>query len=234
MLKDARAFVLLLVAMACAGGCSTTSPSSPTPTPAPTPMSSDTGIRYDNIGTSHQFIVGTPFPTENKDRAYCCWPLPVMNAGRFSYSLSSFPLNLLPSGGSSNVISASEMLLVGVNFSPAHEAVTFQWHKAVRQDTVLYTYSTGSGSYSWAYSFIGHFSWEINEPGAYYLVVDTSAGSARIDFSINDTTLADRQGRRPALAAQRIISDGGLTMARHGGGGGAGRDAEPPAIRRAK
>jgi len=147
--------------------------------------------------------------------------LPVLNAGKFSFDLFNFPSGILPSGGASNIVSASEVLFAGLNVSPATATMTFQWHRAVGQDTVIYTYSTGSSS-AWAYSYIGHFSWEIREPGAYYLLVNTSRGNARIDFAISETIVTSLWKEGLADQAQSGLKVRESTLTRPGGGGGSG------------
>ncbi len=154
---------------------------------APPPSTTPSGITYDNIALPHTFVVGSPVPTANQTATYCCWPLPVRNAGSFTFNLSDFPANVLPSGGSSNVLSASEMLFVGINFVPSSTTVTMEWHKAVGQDTVVYSFSS-AGPFAWAYSLIGHFSWEVSDPGSYYVLVMTPSGRARLDFSVTGST----------------------------------------------
>src|SRR4029078_12663571 len=109
--------------------------------------------------------------------------------------LDNFPANLLPSGGSSNVLSASEMLFVGVRYATvAAGATTMTWHKAVGGDSVIFTFRT-SGNHDWVYSYIGHFSWEISEPGSYYLMIDSQFASARMDFTITGSPHAVPSGR---------------------------------------
>jgi hypothetical protein len=188
------------------------------------PAGGFSGVRYDNIQMSHQFIFGSPIPTQNQTATYCCWPLSVRNAGNYILNLASFPLNTLPSGGSSNVISDSEMVLVGLNVSPAAGTMSFQWHKAVNQDTVVYTYTTPA-SFVWSYAFIGHFSWEISEPGGYYVIVDTPWGSARIDFQVTNSTLTQLRFRNDTvLASHRLLDANTRSMVEGGGGGGGGRE----------
>ncbi|HYM24584.1 MAG TPA: carboxypeptidase regulatory-like domain-containing protein [Vicinamibacterales bacterium] len=169
------------------------------------PGTTAAGVRYDNIAFAHQFIVGSPVPTQNQTATYCCWPLPVRNAGTYTFNLAGFPLDRLPSGGSSNMISDSEMLLVGLNVSPASTAMSFEFHKAANQDTVVYTFAP-SQPLVWGYAFIGHFSWEINEPGSYYVIVGSSSGSARLDFLVTSSTTTDHLSARAATG--------------YGGGGG--------------
>src|SRR5262249_33793018 len=86
---------------------------------------------------------------------------------------------------------------------------SFEWHRAVGPDVTVYTFNA-SGSYSWAYSFIGHFSWEISEPGSYYIVVTTPSGSARLDFVVTN----------PTSSRLRVHDE---RAPRFGGGGGVGR-----------
>jgi hypothetical protein len=125
--------------------------------PPPSPPTTFSGVEYDNISVSHDFIVGSPLPTQNQGGMYCCWPVPVRTPGSYIFSQEGFPVNVLPSGGSSNIISASEMIFVGLNQGPTSGPTSFEWHKAIGRDLVVYTF-TAAGSYSWAYSFIGHFS----------------------------------------------------------------------------
>jgi hypothetical protein len=179
------------------------------------------GIRFDQIEAAHQWIVGSPVPTQNQGQTYCCWPLPVVNAGSFRFDLSAFPLDVLPSGGQSNIISASEMLFSSIDFSPGTSAVRFDWHRAVGPDTVVYSSTLGSGAYVWAYAFIGHFSWEVNAPGPYYVVVTTPSGVATIDFAVTDSAPNGfRRTRR--LDPIGVGRAGGPKPGPNGSGGGAG------------
>ncbi len=184
-----------------------------TPTPA--------GIRFDDISIPHQFIVGSPIPTQDAASTYCCWPPPVRNAGTFTFNLANFPLNTLPSGGTSNVISESEMVLVGLSTS-ATGPMTFQWHKAVNQDTVIYTY-TGAATYSWNISYVGHFSWEMSEPGRYYLVVNTPWGGAELDFLVSSSSFTKHGFRNDAvLVASETLRKADRRLVLGQGGGGRG------------
>ena len=180
------------------------------------------GVRYDDIQVAHEFVVGSPLPTQNQTSTYCCWPLPVWNPGSFAFDLAHFPLNVLPSGGSSNIVSESEMVLVGLNTSPATGTVTFQWHKAVSQDVIISTYS-GLPSHVVTYAYIGHFGWEINEPGSYYVVVGTPWGDARLDFLVTNSAVAglSTPGETTPLAPRRTLRSGAQTANGKGGGFGA-------------
>lgn len=207
-MRHIGAFVVACMAAACGGG----NPAAPF-SPSPPVAGEFTGIRYNNIQIAHQFIVGSPVPSQNQSSAYCCWPLPVRNPGTYMFNLANFPLNVLPSGGSSNVISDSEMVLVGLNVSPAAGTMRFEWHKAVAGDNVVFTF-TSSPSATWAYAYIGHFSWEINEPGPYYVLVDTPWGGARLDF------LVTAQPVLKPYTRTTIAQDSG-------GGGGSGTVSVP-------
>jgi len=157
---------------------------SPPPGPAPTPTHG--GIDSDTITVAHEFLVGTPVPTSSSNLTYCCWPFPVMNPGTYDFSLSAFPLDNLPSGGSTPIISASEMILAGIRFTqPSTTITTSTWHRvALGLDTQIAMIATGRLAHSTAFSFIGHFSWEITVPGVYYVIIDTEWGSARLNFVV--------------------------------------------------
>jgi hypothetical protein len=83
----------------------------------------------------------------------------------------------------------------------------------------------------WAYSFIGHFSWEVNAPGPYYLVVTTPSGQATIDFAVAES--AAQGSSRAARADPTYVGNGGPQLpGRRGlGGGGGGLEARTGAVR---
>ncbi len=177
------------------------------------------GLRYDSITTAHTLLFGTPISTQNQAQTYCCWPIPMRNAGQYTFDLANFPLGILPSGGSSNIVSDSEMMIAGLNTSPSAGVMRFEWHKAVTTDTVIFTFASQPTS-TWAYSYIGRFSWEVNEPGHYYLLIDSNWGRARLDFQVtNSGTDAFLRAAPLGAEAQRWI---GRT-----GGFGEGRDDRP-------
>jgi len=215
MWKPACVCLGLLAAVACGGASG--SPTAPSPAATSTPVFS--GVRYDNIQTAHEFIIGSPIPTTNQTSTYCCWPLPVRNPGVFIFDLSAFPAGVLPSGGSSNVVSASEMILVGLSSSPVAGAKTFRWYKA-STNSVIYSF-VGSADFTWAYSYIGRFGWEINEAGAYFIVIDTPWGDARLDFAVTNAQAAADTRLEPVLTTGAPVT---VTAPHaHGGGGGGGR-----------
>ncbi len=93
---------------------------------------------------------------------------------------------------------------------------------------MVYTYTTPA-SFAWSYAFIGHFSWEISEPGAYYVVVDTPWGSARLDFLVTNSTLTQLRFRNDTVPASHRLLDADMrSMVEGGGGGGGGRDIGVP------
>lgn len=156
------------------------------------------GVIYDNISGTHMLTFGSPIPTTNVSGG-----VSFKNTNTYVFDLKNFPSGILPSGGSSNILSASEVVMCQLreeNYSPRGDKTVFEWHKAAgihNSDKILYT-GTGPDYYedpSWThfysfdFSFIGHFSWEINEPGYYYVIVkaDGGRGNARIDFQVIDT-----------------------------------------------
>ena len=118
-----------------------------------------------------------------------------------------FPLNDLPSGGNSGRISKSEMVIAVIDIldnDPKDGWIMYSWYKKNAEgsgtDKLLvqteklsipacggYPHFGGEcgmyGSYE-QYSYIGHFSNEIEEGGYYYVIIDTKWGEARIDFEV--------------------------------------------------
>lgn len=158
--------------------------STPTPSP-PTQTPTHGGIRLDTITIPHELIVGSPIPTSTQGAQYCCWPFPVLHQGSYEYDMTQYPADSLPSGGSSNIVSASEMVFAGIKWSAATSMpATFSWHRAVLgSDQQMFAYSAPPGSVA-AYSFVGRFAWEITLPGLYYVQIDTEWGHMTIDFVV--------------------------------------------------
>lgn len=161
------------------------------------------GLTYDNISGTHTLTFGSPIPTNNVSAG-----VSFKNTNTYLFDLKDFPAGILPSGGSSNIASASEVVMCQLreeNYSPRNDKTIFEWHKAAgihNADKILYT---GTGPefaedpnwtffYSFDFSIIGHFSWEINEPGYYYVIIkaDGGRGNARIDFQVVDTSPASQ------------------------------------------
>ena len=104
----------------------------------------------------------------------------------------------LPSGGAcaaDNRISPSEMCyaFLQLNNYPGSGTITQNWGENTGRGTFV-SFSNSiparSGSYWWSYvwSYIGHFSWEINRPGSYYIDFLTTWGNANIEFTVVDTS----------------------------------------------
>jgi len=157
------------------------------------------GVTYDNISGTHELTFGSPIPTTNVSSG-----VSFKNTGTYVFDLKNFPAGLLPSGGSSNILSASEVVMCQLreeNYYPKGDKTIFEWHKAAgihNTDKIIYSgtgpdfYEDPTWVYYWSFdfSFIGHFTWEINEPGYYYVIIkaDGGRGNARIDFQVIDTT----------------------------------------------
>lgn len=104
--------------------------------------------------------------------------------------LSDFPKNIIPSGGISCTLSRSEMF-----------AVIVQWQPAVKIDTTTHIYfyrcdtkeqiahlegkdfAEDSDGALYA-GFIGHYDWELAEPGKYHARVVTRYGTDVILFEV--------------------------------------------------
>ncbi len=146
---------------------------------APTARSG--GIRSDSITIPHEVVLGSPTPTSSQSTMYCCWPLPIANAGQYAFTLNAFPMDDLPSGGGSNRVSPSEMVMVAIKFgTPTTQSASITWH---RQGTSLAVWpiATNTGA---AYAYIGRFHWEIVSAGQYDVTIDTEWGSVTVDFSV--------------------------------------------------
>ncbi len=161
------------------------------------------GIVYDNINLKHTISLCSPVPIDN----YRWRMIDTYNCG-YTYSLSNYPLNNLPSGGDSMRVSNSEMVMAQISIwddSTSPGKITYTWYqkadKASDKDKQLYQKildvpACGGGFGFVLFGecaiftvanpaiFIGHFSWEIDRPGTYYVVVDTTWGSETINFQV--------------------------------------------------
>lgn len=137
------------------------------------------GIRSDSITIAHDLIVGSPVPTDHAGQLYASWPYPVRHPGQYEYTLSDYPPSILPSGGSSNVISVSEMLFAGIRFSTMPDApIVMTWHRLdPNQDVPIFRTTA-------VYSYVGHYPWEVAHPGSYYLTIETQWGTLTIDWVV--------------------------------------------------
>lgn len=148
-------------------------------------------ISSDKISVTHEIKLCTPVPTDSWDKNV----LPELkDCGVYEKYLEDFPANDLPSGGTSNRISPSEMFLLYTrfdNYPYVEDVVKHKWVRK-RDEKTLYELSfnvfkpdpTWTWWYMWSYSFVGHFDHEISEPGDYYVEVITPWGNATVDFTV--------------------------------------------------
>lgn len=148
---------------------------------------------WDNIAVNHNIKLCKIYPNN-------AWQSSVVPAyygcdETSSFNLSNYPLDDLPSGGTSGRISPSEMMILYVKFNdyPNYGDVFIKFYN---KDTNKLLYSSQGyaprcgGSCSWSYwfygqyAFIGHFSWEINQTGAYSAEVNSPWGNAGYNFSV--------------------------------------------------
>lgn len=154
-----------------------------------------------NITTPHTILFCEPIPTEHFN---CTAPgaiPPMTDCGVYVRDLKQFPLNNIPSGGicsNDNRISSSEMCLGYIrldNYPVVEGNITQQW---VNKDTGIifatYThaiYTPEPGSTNWwqfVWSYVGHFSHEINTVGNYQYIITTPWGTSTTDFEVVDNT----------------------------------------------
>lgn len=180
------------------------------------------GLGTDGITASHLLRLCRITPTDNWVRSqtpgtYDCDKTAVID-------LKGVPKDNIPSGGNTNRISPSEMLItvLKLNNYAGSGTITYKW---TNKDTNQYMYSLPvsvpacAGNCGWqywyyeSYSFIGHFSWEIHAPGNYSVDILTSWGNAKYDFQVIDTTPASTFNytfdSNPAGASISILSNSG-------------------------
>lgn len=116
------------------------------------------------------------------------------NCGKTVFTLNDHPLDMLPSGGSSGKVSDSEMVYVDIVTGGSMSILPW------RTQTVIISWYDGSDNRlmynataevnnidNYAGAFIGHFSWEINKPGKYYVDVNVvNWGTERVVFDVVD------------------------------------------------
>lgn len=148
---------------------------------------------YDNIIVQHEIRLGRITPTDSWDKNV----LPGISDTDI-FNLDDFPLDILPSGGISGKISESEMAIIYIRMDnypkTTSDMVTFIWYREVTPGNwVSFATLNGTDSheepyweywYSWDYSFVGHFSWEINQPGNYAVEIKTGFGDAWYNFTV--------------------------------------------------
>ena len=154
------------------------------PTPGPGQIYS-----YDNIKVKHKIELCNPA----SDAEYAITGIFEKNCGHPDLNIDNYPLDILPSGGNSGKVSASEMVLVKITMIEDNYISLVPWET----DTIIINWYDGSdnrlmfGTSREATSFktdvrcfIGHFSWEINKAGKYYVDVITENGDARVVFDV--------------------------------------------------
>ena len=169
------------------------------------------GITYDNIGLKNDVKLCQPVPTDDTSKGvkwnWCNSDFTYSLQQFDKNSAQYFPPNDLPSGGNSGRISPSEMVIAVVTLldnDPVDGYIQYNWYKKSAGvggvDKLLvqtqrfpvsacggYPHFEGEcGVYGSIeqYSYIGHFNWEIESGGYYYVIIDTKWGQARIDFGV--------------------------------------------------
>jgi hypothetical protein len=188
------------------------------------------GITSDNIGLKNDIKLCQPVPTDDVNEGvkwnWCDTDFTYSLQQFDKNSAQYFPLNDLPSGGNSGRISKSEMVIAVVDLldnDPKDGWIIYSWYKknagGSGTDKLLvqteklsvpacagYPHFDGEcgmyGSYE-QFSYIGHFSGEIENGGYYFVIIDTSWGSARIDFGV---VPIDNSNKNPGDGVQNVIT----------------------------
>ncbi len=180
------------------------------------------GIAFDNITATHSIKFGTPQPTDN----WVSDAEPTFKTtGQYTFDLAKFPAGDLPSGGLSKRISPSEMVMCYIradNYDPKDDSIIFRWYKNAKSgDSKLIAETTTpdykedpswTWYYSWDYSFVGHFDWEINEPGSYSCHIITKWGDAWIDFNVIDTSAPSQATAKISLHGPGVVKVNGTAV----------------------
>lgn len=155
----------------------------PTATPTPELYS------FDNIIVDHNIQLCDV--VSDDERAITGEPLS-KNCGKTVFTLNDHPLDVLPSGGNSGKVSDSEMVLVRIVTSGSMsilpwrtQTVNMNWYDG-SDNRLIYSCSVEANNIdNYAGSLIGHFSWEINKPGKYYVDVNVvNWGVERLVFDV--------------------------------------------------
>lgn len=158
-------------------------------------------VSSDTISVPHTLQFCKPVPMNNFNCAAGGLPL-TTDCGVYTRDLKDFPLDDLPSGGpcTDNIrISPGEMVYGYIKLNnynnPNFGTVVHTWFNKETNQTLFTTpYSVPAPNPSWtewwwySWSICGHFSWEINSPGSYQLLLQTTWGDAKIDFTVVDTS----------------------------------------------
>jgi hypothetical protein len=169
------------------------------------------GVTKNDISLKNDVKLCQPVPTDDTSKGvkwnWCNIDFTYSLQQTDPNSAQYFPLNDLPSGGNSGRISPSEMVIAVVNLlvnDPVGGYVQYSWYKKSADvggaDKLLVQteklpvlacggyphFGSECGMYGSViqYSYIGHFSGEIEEGGYYYVIVATTWGQARIDFGV--------------------------------------------------
>lgn len=143
---------------------------------------------YDNIKVWHSIELCNV--ASDAEREITEGPL-AKNCGNPDLNIDNYPLDLMPSGGGSGKVSASEMVMVKIKTGGHIELIPWRtqpvkisWYNETGRLMFSTINQVNSINYE-TMSFIGHFSWEINEPGKYYVDIDEyDWGSARVVFDV--------------------------------------------------
>lgn len=144
---------------------------------------------YDNIKVDHSIILCNV--VSDAERVVTGGGFE-KNCGNPDLNIDHYPLDLLPSGGSSGKISASEMVIVKivtggrVSLIPWNtQPVQMKWYDGSDNRLMFSITSNANFLSREVISYIGHFSWEINKPGKYYIdVIVDGFGDARVVFDV--------------------------------------------------
>lgn len=155
-----------------------------------------------------QIYFGQVTPTENWIRGTLPGFVPT-----FQFDLANFPLDDTPSGGNSNRISPSEMVLAGLrmdNYLPRNDSGIIRFSRRLpnggKQELFTYTTEDFPENADWTqyhsfdYAFIGNFSWEINDqPGQYEVYMKYPQGEVVIGFEVVKTGGIPVPGEAPPM-----------------------------------
>lgn len=142
---------------------------------------------YDKIYGWHEIILCNPV----SDAERLVTDLTEKNCGNPDLNIDHYPLDLLPSGGNSGNVSASEMIMAKVKIAGHISLVPWRtqhvkmiWYN--ESGRIMFVADRDANSFNpEVMSYIGRFSWEINKPGPYYIDIDAGdMGNARVVFNV--------------------------------------------------
>ncbi|MDD3813226.1 MAG: Ig-like domain-containing protein, partial [Desulfocapsaceae bacterium] len=157
-------------------------------------------VSSDTISAAHTINFCTPVPN---DAFNCPGNVPATkDCGVFTKDFKNFPLDDPPSGGpcvNPIRISPSEMayIFLQLNNYIGSGTIDIVWRNK-DTGTQFFPFSwnvpacggncTNMYWYVWVWAFVGHFDWEINVPGNYQVIINTTWGNATVDFTVIDTS----------------------------------------------